>query len=132
MEQTLGLGSHSHQSDGGGPSVLSEDGHLVRVSAKLLNVVLDPLEHRDLVQEPLVTSSSVVLSGQPSQRSQSVVEGDQDDILLQQVAWSKEEACSTTHDEGSTMEVDHDGSLLAVQLGGVDIEVETVLVSHGS
>ena len=29
------------------------------------------------------------------------------------------------------MDVDHDGTLLLVQLGRVDVEVEAVLISHG-
>ena len=60
-----------------------------------------------------------------------VIKCDKNNILLQKISRSKEEARSSTHDEGSSMEVDHNCPLLGVKLWRVDVEVETVLISHG-
>ena len=60
-----------------------------------------------------------------------VIKCDKNNILLQKISRAKEEARSSTHDKGSSMEVDHDCPLLGVKFWRVDVEVETVLISHG-
>ena len=41
--------------DTGRPSVVAEEGDRVRVPAELLDVLLDPLQGRDLVHQPVVS-----------------------------------------------------------------------------
>ena len=68
--------------DRAGPGRLAEDGHPVRVAAERGDVLPDPPQRRDLVQQPAVGRHAgqlgVALHADP------VVEGDQDDVLLGQ------------------------------------------------
>jgi hypothetical protein len=51
--------------------------------------------------------------------------------LFEEVVGPEEEGGAAPHDEGPAVDVDHDGPLLLVDLGRVDVEVEAVLVAHG-
>jgi hypothetical protein len=51
--------------------------------------------------------------------------------MLDEVVRSEEVGGASAHDEGPTVDVDHDGTLLVVSLGSVDVEVEAVLVADG-
>jgi len=79
----------------------------------------------------LVARSSLIVSGKESKGSESVVEGDEHYVLLEEVARSEEEASPATHNVGAPVEVHHDRPLLRVHLWGVDVETETVLISDG-
>ena len=60
VEQTLGQGRHGHQGHGGCSRVLAKDGHLLWISSKLADVLLDPLQDHHLVQQSLVAASRLV------------------------------------------------------------------------
>ena len=128
---TVGLRRHGEDGGGGSSGVLSEDGHLVGVAAELLDVLLHPLEHHDLVLDAKVAGGEAVPGGEEAEGPQAVVEGDEDDVVLQQVVGAEEVGGSSAHDESPAVDVDHDGALLLVQLRGVDVEEEAVLVSGG-
>ena len=72
---------HAH-----GTGALAEDGDMLRVSAKGLDVVLDPLQSGNLVHEAIV--SALALFGrefrmaQEAQRAQAVIDGYEDDSPL--------------------------------------------------
>jgi len=78
----------------------------VRISSELGNVLLDPLEDHDLVEHPLVAAGRLVGGAEEAERPQPVVEGDKNNILLQEIAGPEEEAGPASHDVGPAMEVD--------------------------
>ncbi len=51
--------------------------------------------------------------------------------LFEEVVGPEEEGGATPHDERTAMDVDHDCPLFLVDLGGVHVQVEAVLVAHG-
>ena len=51
--------------------------------------------------------------------------------LFKQIVGPKEVRGASSHDEGTPVDVDHDGPLLLIDLGCVDVQVEAVLVAHG-
>ena len=91
MEESLRQGRHGHQSDRGRSRVLAEYRHLVRVAAELADVCLDPVEDHHLVPQSLVAGGGLVVCGEEAEGAEPVVEGDEDDVLLQQVAGTEEE-----------------------------------------
>ena len=51
--------------------------------------------------------------------------------LFKQIVGPKEVRGASSHDEGTPVDVDHDGPLLFVDLGCVDVQVQAILVTHG-
>ena len=78
---TVGFRGCREDGDWRGSGVLSEDGDLVGVSAEVLDVLLDPFEDQDLIQDTHVARGGLVVSCQEAQSSETIVEGDKDDVL---------------------------------------------------
>lgn len=68
----------------GCPSSVTEHGDGLRVSAKVLDVLLDPLESRNLIHQAVVRHLWVLVRSsvgvEEPQHSQSVVEGDDNEV----------------------------------------------------
>ena len=51
--------------------------------------------------------------------------------MLDEVIRTEEVGGASAHDEGTTVDVDHDGTLLIVSLGRVNVQVEAVFITDG-
>ena len=51
--------------------------------------------------------------------------------LFKKVVRPEEVRSSSAHDERAAVDVDHDGTLLLVDLGRVNVQVQAVLITHG-
>jgi hypothetical protein len=103
--------------------------HLAGVTPKLLNVLLNPLEGHDLVEEGHVAGRSLVVGSQEPEGAQAVVEGHEEHAVLDDVVGAEEVGGAAAHDEGPAVDVDHDRPFLLVDVRRVDVEVEAVLGS---
>lgn len=88
-------------------SRLSKDGHIVWVATKVANVVSDPLQSLNGVLHSVVSGCVSVVSAQESQSSQTVVNGDHEDVLIDQMIGTVSETVSILSLERSTMDPDH-------------------------
>jgi hypothetical protein len=70
---------------------LTANRHFVRVTAKDLDVVADPLEGEDLVFEACVAGSVFGASVEEAECAETVVDGDEDDVLRDEVVGAVEE-----------------------------------------
>lgn len=121
VEQTLGHGRHHVETDGGSSGSVTENGHLVAISAEMLNVVLNPLEHHMLILQAVVSGVLVVVHGEEAERSQTVVASDQDHIIVQQVVGTNELYVSVAHGEATAVHVEQNGQILHVVLVVLDV-----------
>ena len=60
-----------------------------------------------------------------------VIDGDENNVMLDEVIRTEEVGGASAHDKCTAVDVDHDGTLLVVSLGRVDVEVEAVLITDG-
>ena len=51
--------------------------------------------------------------------------------LFKKVVRPEEVRSGSAHDERAAVDVDHDGTLLLVDLGRVNVQVQAVLITHG-
>ncbi len=58
-----------------------------------------------------------------------VIDGDENNVVFDEVIRTKEVGGPSAHDEGTAVDIDHDGTLIVVSLGRVDVQVEAVLVT---
>ena len=105
--------------------------NLVGITPEFFNILLYPFQNHDLIHESVVTSGCLVFRSQESKNAQSKVEGDQDNVVFQEIIGAEKVGGTAAHDKGSSVDVDHDSSLLVVNFGSINIEVQTVLVSSG-
>ena len=88
LEQSFGFGGGGQGSDETGAGPAAQQGHLVRVSAKVLDVELDPLEGGDDVAHAVVSGRLRVsplrqgISRQEAQNSSPIVHRDEHDALI--------------------------------------------------
>merc|ERR1719187_2871657 len=87
----------------------SHDGDSARVSTKVEDVVLDPVQCCHLVMETIVPRGGLILGGEEPEGVQSVLDGDQDHILLKHVLRAK--VIAATKYEGTSMYVEDDLTL---------------------
>jgi hypothetical protein len=73
---------HAQESfDRPGPGRLADDRHLVRISTECGDVGLDPFESDDLVRDPVVAGNVRTGDGEEPERTQTVVDADDDDVF---------------------------------------------------
>jgi hypothetical protein len=72
--------------------------------------------HLNLIQDSHISGCCFIVSGQEPKGPQSVVEGHEDDVVLDQVVGPEEVGSASSHDEGSSVDVDHDGAFFVVDL----------------
>lgn len=109
---------------------LPEDGHIVWVATKVADVVSDPLKSLYGVLHSVVSWCVSVISAQESQSSQTVVNGDHEDVLIDQMIWTVSEAVSILSLERSSMDPDHHRQI-AVQRLCVNVQGQAVLIDRG-
>lgn len=73
------------QEDGGTPGALSVDGDFVGITAEVVDVVLDPVQGLNLIQETDVvirnSSTGEIGMGEESESSQTIVDRDDNNLL---------------------------------------------------
>lgn len=120
-------------------SRLTADDDLVRVTAEVGDVIVDPLQGELLVEQAVVAGgvvgglSAEVGMGEETEGAETVVDCDDDDVLGGKagtvVRWNR--AC--TSGEAPTVDPEKDGEVLGSEVGGIvigrgpDVQVETVL-----
>ena len=77
--QVCGLG-HDKVANGGCAGRLSKDGDPVLVSAKEVDVLVDPLQRHNLVEHAHVACALVRVQAEEAQWAQAVVDGDHDHV----------------------------------------------------
>src|SRR5690606_41987587 len=106
----------------------TEDGHVIRVAAETGDVVLDPAQGFLLVHQPKV--AAIMLKprvGKEAQQTQTVVQGDDDDILVYQ-AGRVILTAAAAENERAAMHPHHDRQVFTLGRG-IDVELQTVLVT---
>ena len=85
MEKTSGQRRHGQNGGGGSSRILAHDGYLIRVTAKFVNVLFDPFKNSNLIHDSIISRGSLVVGSQEAKNSQTIVEGDQNDIVFKEV-----------------------------------------------
>merc|ERR1719422_218882 len=112
------------------PRTLSKDCHLVLVSSKLGNILLNPLQSQDLVPETLVTRDIVPVQVKTTHDGQPVVDAHHHHVLVHEVLHAVHLSASTSADIASSMDPDHHREFsLWVQIRTINIQNETILSS---
>ena len=95
---------------GGGKAAsgLTVDGDEVGVAAKHDDVVMDPLEAHHLVPHPGIARDILRAQGQEAERSESVPDGDHNDVMREVVERSKLTAGSISSSISSSMDPEED------------------------
>ena len=83
---------------------LAIDGDQVRIAAKHGNVVLDPLQTQDLVSDTRIARDILGGQGQEAKRTQSVPDGDHDDVMREVEQGSIQSAGSVSARVSSAMD----------------------------
>ena len=120
-----------------GPRRRSEDGHVSWVAAERGDLLFDPGERRDLVEQPFVPGrreglAADVDAAQVAEEPEAVVDGDDDHVA------ASGEGRAVVHrpragagDERAAVEIDHDRAAGIVDGGGPDVEGQAVLARRG-
>lgn len=61
---------------------VTNQSHSILVSAEEMNVLLHPNKRQSLIPQPQITLQNVVIHAEKSQRTQSVVDPDEHDVLF--------------------------------------------------
>ena len=112
----------------------AEDRDAVGIAAERGNVVLHPLQARDLIQQPVVAGMPALFArqlgmSQEAESAQPVGDAHQNHALLREILSVVQRHRSAADSEPSAVDPDHHGQLLARRLGGrPDVQVEAILV----
>ena len=90
VKQTAGQRTDEQHTDRQGASALAKDGNLLRISAKVGDVFLDPIQRDNLIVEPVGTAVGLeggifgveLLVVEVAERSKPVVDGDKDKVSV--------------------------------------------------
>merc|ERR1719458_1210988 len=116
--QDLGLDTHSS-------GTLPKYRDPLRVSAKLVDIVSDPLEGEVLVLQPHVAAHHGVTEGEEAESVESVVGGDQHHTFLYQSSHPVEILRALA--EAASVDPKHDRFVVVESAGGEDVESQAVL-----
>ena len=135
IEQALGQRAGFQGKDRHRPRRLPDDGNVVRIAAEPGDVVANPLQRRDLVEQAIVAGRPgfgfrrKLRMGEKSQRPEPVIEIDDDDVVLRQVLAAVKRHAGRAHEERTAVDEDDDRRVGQPGLRP-DIEVEAVLAHH--
>jgi hypothetical protein len=133
MEEPLRAGRAEERAHAHGARRLAEDRHVLGVAPERLDVVAHPFECGDLVAQPDVRRSHLVVGTelakvQESECAEAVVEGDHDDVSAPRKVRPVVEGCGTgSHHESAAVNPDHDRPATVVRLRRPYVEIEAVL-----
>ena len=135
MEEAAGERRLAEGADCTAAGALAEDHHVVRVTAELLDILLDPLEGLDHVEDTIVSGDTVgAFSGEKRMGheavdAETVVDGDEDDVLACPLLGVKLGLGTETFAVAAAMDPEGDRKLGAgvARLLGPDIHIEAVL-----
>ena len=135
LEEALGLLHHTEEGGGAAAGGLAEDGHVVGVAAEGLNVLLDPLQGLDMVQQTQAGGVLVVLAAlhlgevDEAHEADAVVGGDHDDVLvlLHEELAVIEGIGGAAPGEAATVEEDHHRLAGGTEVLGPDVQGQAVL-----
>ncbi len=134
LEQALGLRRARQGGHHAGAGRLAHDGDLVRITAELGDVGLDPLQDRDGVHQGIVARSVVagflgqLGMGQEAQGTQAVVHGDDHRALLGEIIAVVGDGGAAALGVGAAVDPHHHRPLFTGLLGpGPDVQIEAVL-----
>ena len=134
MEQISRL-RHHHQSDGR-PTAGRETEYrdIARVAAECCDVVADPLQCRDLIQQAKVARNSrVYLKWRKSEDAESIVDGHHHHVLVQRERAPVESGTAAgAVREGSAVDVKQNRPPRTIERRSPDIEVQTILTLRKS
>ena len=135
MEETAGERGLADGLDTASASALAEDHDVVRVAAELGDILLDPLQGLDLVEDTVVAGHTVrafggeLRVGQEAEHTEAVVDGHEDDVLLAPGLGIELRLGTPAFAVTATMDPEGHGELLVGLAGGLgpDVQVEAVL-----
>ena len=135
LEEALGLLHHAEEGGGAAAGGLTEDGHVVGVAAEGLDVLLDPLQGLDMVQQTQAGGVLVVLASfdprevDEAHEADAVVGGDHDDVLvlLHEELAVIEGIGGAAPGEAATVEEDHHRLAGGTEVLGPDVQGQAVL-----
>ena len=116
MEEAPAEGRHQVTHDAHRPRADPQQRDVVRVATEDGDVVPDPGEGEVLVVEAEVTRSLVCLQGEPAEGAQPVVEGNHDQVPLQQDLGTVHHRLAGPHQEGTAGYEDQHGGQLALDI----------------
>ena len=121
--------------DADGTGGFAEDGHVVRVAAECRDVVLHPLQRRDLIVQPLVARSAVGgfraerRVGEEAEQTQAVVDGHQHHAVPRQLLTIVEGCARRAHDEAAAVDPHHHWApFVGLARASPHVEIEAVFV----
>lgn len=88
-------------------SALSEDRHLVGVATEGCNVLSHPAQSLDHVLHSVVSLSGTVSGRHEAENSQSVVQGDEDDVVVDEEVGSVDKAVTVASCEAASVDPHH-------------------------
>lgn len=135
LEQALRFGVSGQGGGGDGAARLAGDRDAVRVATEVRDVVADPAQCGELVREPEVggpvVGLPVLAEGQVTERSDAVVEGDDDQVAVAREGLAGVDGQRPgARDEATAVDPDQHGPLGVVDRRGPHVERQAVLVER--
>lgn len=116
MEETLGHRGHHVEADTSRASTIAEHGHLIAIATEEVNVFLNPFHHHNLILESVVAVEVIVVHGEETESSQSVVTGDENHIIFQKVLGPSKLDVSIAHGVTTSVQIEHHRQILPLVL----------------
>ena len=106
LKITSSLWRHHQETDTGTSSAFTDDGDQIGITTKVLDVLVDPSQSFDLIENASIAGDFVRVQRQETEGTQTILNGHHDDILIQifvasikQVASSSERAAMNPEDD---------------------------------
>ena len=133
MDEALGSRHRSDDADLGTATGLTHDRHVARITAKVGDVVVDPFQGCDQVEDTDIAGMGVFLTADlgeigEAERIQTVVDGADDHVAIGGKAFTAVTVLldGAAVEEAAAMEVDEHRTFLRIQTRGPDIQPEAV------